>query len=723
MALLEYDFKIVGASAIDRAFASIERRAIQHNRKLAQTFAQPVGRRSIGASASSGAGSAIVAERRLASESERLARRESAARMREEQKLARWRQTLQNRYWHNEAMRRNREDAAATRAAARMRARTVGTAARSIRGTLGAVGATAGTALAIGGSFAISGAVSQHMREIAAASRLANQANRPEIKGQLLREAQGVKGFSGEQTLGALEAFYTPTGDLDAARAAAQDLGKLALATGTDFGEMAGAAGAAFNVIRDSIKDPQKRLEALKEVMGTLTEQGSMGAIEIRDMVTELKGLGAASRKFEGGPVELLKSMGAMAQAAVARGGAASAAEATTAVTRFAADLTKSPAQKALRGMSVDIFADKGKTKLKDPREIMADILGATRGDLTKIEAVMNAESAKVLAGFSPMFLDAAKKAESEAKAGGKSDKETRQAGRDAGRDALLAEFNRFANAKTSQESIDKRAASRLSDPDLQYEEEIKKFRHAIGSELLPQLTRMVPAIAEATPKITALIKSITWVIDKFGILGTLGGVIVAKVTADIAAARIGDAITRAVLGGGGGIGGAAGGMLGGAGGGAGKMLAGGAGGRILALGARAGLVGAAAAVTGYGMHAANEHSKRFRGQVDAQRRELEGTGLSQFGGVRDQGGGIFTQSAGLDPNLLGSPASIQSNFGQAQGPLDMSAFAVASNQQTEAAKTMESASAKMSDAASKISLTLSAAVAQNRGNTPSPVK
>jgi hypothetical protein len=325
---------------------------------------------------------------------------------------------------------------------------------------------------------------------------LANQAGTPEIKDQLAKEALGVRGFSGEETLAAMSGFVTKTGDLTAARGAIQGLADLSLATGTDFGEMGEAAGQAFNVIRDTIKDPKEQLAALAEVMSTIAGQGNLGAVEIRDMATELAGLGAATRSFKGGPVELLKSMGAIAQASVARGGAKDAAEATTAVTRFAADVTKRPAQKALKGLGIDVFADKGKTQLKDPREIMADILAKTGGDMTQIEEVLNVESAKALRGFSPLFLEA----ERNRKATGQGP---------TGKEALFAEFQRFTGANLSPEEIQKRAASRLEDPDLQFSEAAKQFNEAVSKDLLPALTKLVPEFVKLTPALGDLFNAI----------------------------------------------------------------------------------------------------------------------------------------------------------------------------------------------------------------------
>ena len=470
---------------------------------------------------------------RWATEQQRFAR----GQMREHDKLAIARERehrTQLKRIESEKRATERASLAAYRAQKRVSEATLGRVGKSAMGAVRSVGAIGTGALAIGGGFAVQGAISQQMRETALASSLANQAGKPGLKGQLLRDSQGVRGFTGEETLNAMSAFYTPTGNLDAAMAASQDIGKLALATSTNFDDMAQAAGMAFNVIRDSITDPIKQIEAMNEVLRTLTAQGGLGAVEIRDMATELAGLGAASRVFTGGPTELLKSMGALAQVSVARGGATNAAEATTAVTRFAADLTKKPSQKALAAAGIDIFADAGKTKLKDPTEIIADVFAKTGGDLTKLEDVFNAESKKVFQGFAPLMRE-----------GVTNDKGERLTGKD----ALMFEFNRFAKATVSSADIESRAASRLADPDLQFKEAMKDFNAKIGSELLPVVTKLIPELAKLTPLLVDAAKGFGVLVNALvnSPLTTIGALIAAKVTADVAAAKIGDVLKKAI--------------------------------------------------------------------------------------------------------------------------------------------------------------------------------
>lgn len=427
------------------------------------------------------------------------------------------------------AVARESQRAAAARAATVSNIRRG--AATSVIGGMGLIGRAGGAALALAGGFGAAGALSEQHSIQRQASQLAISAGTPGEKKALEREALGVRGFTGSETLGAMQGFVTKTGDLAAARGLVGDLGELALATSADFGELGEAAGQAFNVIRDTISDPKKQLEAVNDVMRTLAAQGNLGAVEIKDLTTELGGLGAATRKFGGDPVELLKTVGAMAQAAIARGGAGTAPETTTAVSRFAADIVQN--QSRFEANGVDVFTDKSRTKLRGPEDIVLDVLSKTGGDLTKISDMFGVYAERALAGFSPLFVDA----------------EKREKG--TGRAAVKSEFKRFRDAGITDQQLKERAALRMADDDLQLKEATKSFNAAVGEQLSP-------VAAETAKKFTGLVPQIagmTRVVAKFA--GFLlenpfqgAGVIVgAKIAKDIGAAGIGNLISGEIKG------------------------------------------------------------------------------------------------------------------------------------------------------------------------------
>jgi hypothetical protein len=542
--LLRYDISITGEQNVRRALASVEQQFVRHNRNMA---------RQLGATGGSRAGRVGDETAKLARAAEALDRQRSRAlgtQYRQKEKLEQrsHTQALKNIERETKARQRASESLDRQRSRALMaqyrseerRARqdqasrrkffegAFGKVGSSVRGSLSAVGQLGSAALGLGGGFAVAGAIQTQMAEGAMASKLANQAGDPSLKGQLLKESRGVKGFTGEEVLGAMSGFVGKTGDLNAARGLMQDLSKLALATGTDFGEMGEAAGQAFNVIRDTITDPKEQLKAVNDVMRSLAKQGNLGAVEIKDMVTELAGLGAATRKFEGGPVGLIKTAGAMAQAAVARGGAASADEATSAVTRFSDDIIKNTGG-AFDKAGINRFTDSSKTKLRGPQDLMLDILEKTGGDLTKVNDMFGIYAQRAVGGFAPLYTEAEKK----------------QKG--SGRAAVKAEFDKYANATMSDADISRGANSRLDDADLKFKEVLKDFNTQVGGTLLPIITELIPKFADLIPHAERLAVYIGRLVEEFAKdpIGGVAKLAAAKLAFDIAASSAGNAAKR----------------------------------------------------------------------------------------------------------------------------------------------------------------------------------
>lgn len=456
-----------------------------------------------------------------------------------EERNLRWRQQMRNRHFQQEERDRKRHEAKAQREKERSASRI----ATGVGRTAGGIGTALKGAAAVGAGIAGVGAANAlavQIEESKQASILANQAGTPELKGQLLKEARGVRGFTGEEALAGMSEFVTKTGDLDTARGLLKDLGDLALATGTDLGDLGATAGQAFNVLKDQIDDPVERMKQLKELMGTLAQQGNMGAVEIRDLAQDFGKLGAATRAFEGGAPELLRSMGAFAQIAVARGGAESSADASTAASRMAGDIVTH--RDSFKELGVDIKSKNDQTKLRSPMEIIADVLDKTGGDIEKTSGLFGIESGKIFKGIAATYSEAEKKEKG------------------SGHDAVMAEFKRFSGAQLDEKQLQDRVASRMGDTDIQLKENLKAFNTAIGNELLPTVTKLVPEFTKLIPPVTGAVKVLAKMVEMFADnpLAGIGAVIAGSVVKDIATAGVGDAIKSTIAGEGPGIGGAA---------------------------------------------------------------------------------------------------------------------------------------------------------------------
>lgn len=459
------------------------------------------------------------------------ARGEERAKIQAEKNIARARESLDRQRSRALLQQHNESERAAVRLSRGRRAmvgRIGDGMARSVTGAVGTAVNVGGAAAGIAGGFAAADALRDQADVRRRASALANQAGNPALKGQLAEEAGSIRGFTGSETLGAMGKFVGKTGDLEAARASIKGIGELALATDSDFETMGEAAGNAFNVIADAIDDPKKRIEALQKVMAGWAGQGNIGTVELKDMAAFGGRLGGSTRKFAGDPADLLLKMGAMSQAAARAGGASDAAEATEGVARFAADLTKRPAQKALAGLGVNVFASKD--KLKDPATILADILDKTKGSLTLGEDILNAQSGKVLGGFSTIYTNA------EAKKKG------------TGKQAVLDEFERYNKAALTPQMARAQASSRADDPDIQLKEAAKVFNTAVGRELGPVSVQLAHQFAELVPLAATAARMFGKMVGFFmeHPFSGIGLLIGAAIVKDIAAAGIASLIKNA---------------------------------------------------------------------------------------------------------------------------------------------------------------------------------
>ena len=427
--------------------------------------------------------------------------------------------------------RRTKELQRAARAQQLARERTAGRvmagAGRVVSSTAGVLGAglrTVGGIATIGGTIAAGSAVRTQMDELAMASTLASQAGSPEVKGELLREAQSIEGFTGAEVLGALEQFASLTGDLDAARQLMADLGQFALATGTRLEDAAAAAGNFANNL-DGIEDPGQRATAIMEAMRALGGQGMAGAVEIKDLAGGGATLGAVASQMAGDPLENIKKAGVLAQAARARGGAASPAEALTAVARFTDQLAANADKLEKLGVRVGTRDSAGNlTELADPRQVIADILEKTGGDIGKINELLGIYGQKVVRGFAGAF-------------------------RERGRQGVFAEFDRLMQTELTSADIQTRAASRLEDPDVRLKETLKEFNREIGEELVKQLPELTGVIKSAIPAFKELTIGVIKVAKFFGenpFVG-IGAVVLGAIAKEIAAAGIGAAVRAAI--------------------------------------------------------------------------------------------------------------------------------------------------------------------------------
>jgi len=235
----------------------------------------------------------------------------------------------------------------------------------------------------------------------------AGAAERQSAAGELEGQAQKIgnaTATSTSETLQGLEAFVAKTGDFDTATSTMTDLAKLSKATGTNLVDMANAAAE----VSLNLGDVPDKGKVVYDTMRAIAGQGKLGAVEIKDLATQMAKVATRAGMFEGDRGTNIAILGGMAQTAKAHGGAASATQAAQSVVAFASTLTKGATIKAWgkatiteggKTFNMSPFVDGSKTQLRSPEELILMAMKSTKGDLQKLGKLFPNEAAKRVAG------------------------------------------------------------------------------------------------------------------------------------------------------------------------------------------------------------------------------------------------------------------------------------------------------------------------------------
>ncbi len=489
---------------------------------------------------------------RAAKAAARVAKSESAKAAREAIRAdkARWRNYTRN------AKAAIRAQERAQKVAQSRAGRAVGFVRRSVGGTVGRAATVVGGMASMAGGFVLANGLSGERRLQSKVSDLATQARDTEgaqglsykqLKARALGTARAVgvsSGLGQDAVVDSMASVQAVSGRSDLADKLAPYMAQLSNATGADLGDTGAAAGQVLQSVLmqlDGIKDPAKKsamaLKQTMQIMDAVGGQAKIGSIEMRDMATEMAQLMSATSDYKGDVVALTTSLSAMSQTATA-GGATNAAQSLTALRNFSADLIKngSKAKGVYAKAGIDVFERKvvegpnGQKKvvrssLRDPMEIILDIMSKTGGDVGKISGMFGKRALKAVQPFQKLYTNAG--------------------GGAAGEAAIRGQYKKFRDAGLTPEQRKAAAADRLSDPDRQFNSAMAGLQDAAGKELLPAFTALIPEIVKLTPAIGQAVRMLvrfTEALSKNPIKG-VGALILAKLSADILSAGIGSGI------------------------------------------------------------------------------------------------------------------------------------------------------------------------------------
>ncbi len=351
----------------------------------------------------------------------------------------------------------------------------------------------------------------------------------------IMARAQEVGAATASDPTKVIEAMATMTsvsGDLASSMGIVGDLAKLSRASGSDLNDMAAAAGNVAAQLGD-VTDAAQRAKIVESVMRTVAGQGQLGAVEVKDMASQMAKLAARAAEFAGGDVETtMASLGALAQEARAKGGAADASQAATSVGSFINQFSKGARRKEMaKAMGGMDKVENAKGQLLDPEEIIVNMLNATGGDKDKMaKLIADSQAQKVTRGFQSIYNNTA---------GGKTEKEA----------AVRTEIQRLKTAGLSGGAVDENFKTSMDTAAAKaelFQQRLDKMTADMAEKIMPALIKLAPAAEKAGNSISEMA---VWA-SKNPFEG-VGIVIGASVAKEVASAGIAEAMKAAIASGG----------------------------------------------------------------------------------------------------------------------------------------------------------------------------
>jgi hypothetical protein len=302
-----------------------------------------------------------------------------------------------------------------------------------------------------------------------------------------VRDAANETAMSTDDAMAGLQAFVGKTGDLETGRKVLKDLAMLSKATGTSLEDMVDAAGDVSNQLGDTAN----KGEAINFVMRSAAGQGKLGAVEIKDLAQQMAKVAASANQIEGDPAQNMILLGAFAQEARQRGGAASAPEAATAVQGLINTL-KTPARVGqFKQAGINVFTKGG--QIRNPEEILIQALQKKGRDPVAFKKLFaNVSGGRAVEGFASIY----RKAYNEST--GKDDAAKTADATKAVRD----EFDRLKNSVMSQNEIQTSFSAAMNTTQSQtqlFNNKMQETTQQMQDALLPALIALSPVIISTT--------------------------------------------------------------------------------------------------------------------------------------------------------------------------------------------------------------------------------
>lgn len=192
-----------------------------------------------------------------------------------------------------------------------------------------------------------------------------------------------------DELLSAVEKIVSKTGNLEFAQDNLKNLAYTISATGAAGNDVGAMAADLFE--KFDIKDANQMIATL----GMLVNQGKAGAFELRDLATQGERVTAAYGQMGRTGVKAAAEMGAMLQ--MARKATGSPEQAATALEAFIRNLNAVEKRSMLQKAGIQLIDPEDPKRMRSAVEIAKDLIKLTKGDVSKIGRVIDAEGIRAL--------------------------------------------------------------------------------------------------------------------------------------------------------------------------------------------------------------------------------------------------------------------------------------------------------------------------------------
>lgn len=315
-------------------------------------------------------------------------------------------------------------------------------------------------------------------------------------KATLVREALDVgekTGMDANTALEGLEKFTSKTGDLATGRQILEQMATYAKATGSSLEDMMDAAGD-INGQLDGVEDKGK---AISNLMKAFAGQGKLGAVEIRNLASQMAKIATTAGRFEGGQGTVIQ-MGVLAQMARQRGTASSATQAATSVGAFGNIFSKGKRLDAFQSMGVNVAGEGG--KIRSPKELIIDAIkaaeshgGMSQFDRNMGKMFMDVSARRTTLGFEQIYKEAG--------------------GGEKGADAVREAFEKLEKSAIADSEIMESFQRQMKTSGSQAEvfnNQMRKIAMQVQSDLTPAMISLAQAVVPAAKELANWVTFLT---------------------------------------------------------------------------------------------------------------------------------------------------------------------------------------------------------------------